>query len=67
MHRGQAFYDPEADQALFDALTNTLQESHNRRLLRLPYHINDPQFTDAVIQAFKDIAPNVRRSTHATL
>jgi uncharacterized protein (UPF0261 family) len=57
---GQAFHDPEADQALFDALEKTLKQTASRRLLRLPLHINDPAFSAALAQNFRDIAPPLR-------
>src|SRR6185295_1959838 len=37
---GQPFYDPGADAALFDTIENTLKQTDQRRLLRLPLHIN---------------------------
>jgi len=49
---GQPFYDPEADAALFDELQATLQQTADRRLIRLPYHINDPAFAHAVVEHF---------------
>jgi uncharacterized protein (UPF0261 family) len=52
----QAFHDPEADAALFDALEQTLRQTAKRRLLRLPLHINDPEFSAALAQSFHEIA-----------
>ncbi|MDX1540823.1 MAG: ABC transporter permease, partial [Geminicoccaceae bacterium] len=49
---GQPFHDPEADRALFDALEATVRTSANRRLIRLPQHINDPAFASAIVEAF---------------
>jgi uncharacterized protein (UPF0261 family) len=54
---GKPFWDPEADAALFGALASTLQATPNRVLLHLPYHINSPEFADAAVAAFRDIAP----------
>ena len=54
---GGAFYDPEADGALFQALEDTLRLTPNRRLERLPLHINDPQFAAAALAAWREIAP----------
>lgn len=53
---GGAFFDPEADAALFEAIERTIQPSANRRLTRLPLHINDPEFAKAAVAAFLDIA-----------
>lgn len=47
-----AFFDPEADEALFDAIESTFKTSANRRIERLPLHINDPAFAKAAADAF---------------
>ncbi|MFN0039276.1 MAG: Tm-1-like ATP-binding domain-containing protein [Burkholderiales bacterium] len=52
---GQAFYDRDADAALFDALQTSLKQTTNRRLIRLPLHINDREFAAALVQTFRDI------------
>jgi uncharacterized protein (UPF0261 family) len=62
---GQPFHDPQADQALFDAITRTFQETSTRRLIRVPHHINDPAFAGAVVDALEEINPTVRSSRHA--
>jgi len=48
----QPFWDPEADAALFDTLTNELHQTERRQLMRLPFHINDPNFAQAVVEEF---------------
>jgi uncharacterized protein (UPF0261 family) len=53
---GQPFHDAEADAVLFDTLEARLQRSENRRLERLPYHINDPDFSAALVENFRAIA-----------
>lgn len=53
---GGAFWAPDADRALFDAIETTLETNGNRRLLRLPLHINDPEFARAAVAAFQEIA-----------
>jgi len=52
---GQPFYDQEADDALFVALEKSLKQSASRRLTRLPLHINDPAFSAALVQNFREI------------
>jgi uncharacterized protein (UPF0261 family) len=49
---GQPFFDPVADRALFDSIESTLQVSSSRRLIRVPHHINSPDFAAAAAQAF---------------
>ena len=42
--RGNAFHDPAADKALFEALETTVRQTSTRQLVRLPHNINDPEF-----------------------
>ncbi|TPI17295.1 UPF0261 family protein [Mesorhizobium sp. B4-1-3] len=53
---GGAFFDAEADQALFDAIERTIVPTKDRTVTRLPLHINDPAFAKAAAKAFLDIA-----------
>jgi len=53
---GSAFFDPAADAALFTALESTVRQTSDRRIIRLPHHINDPEFADALASAYRDIA-----------
>ncbi|VAI73590.1 unnamed protein product [Triticum turgidum subsp. durum] len=49
---GMPFYDPEATSALLDELNTRLVKTENRQLKLLPYHINDPEFANALVDAF---------------
>jgi uncharacterized protein (UPF0261 family) len=51
---GRPFHDPEADAALFRAIAETFRPGPNRQLVRLPHHINDSRFSDALVAAFSD-------------
>ncbi len=53
---GQPFHDPEADRVLFSSIEQAFRPGANRRLLRLPLHINDEAFADALVAAWQDIA-----------
>jgi uncharacterized protein (UPF0261 family) len=53
---GKPFHDREADAALFGALERTLRQTEKRRLIRLPHHINDPEFSAALVENFRAIA-----------
>jgi uncharacterized protein (UPF0261 family) len=53
---GQPFHDPAADAALFEALEATITQTPRRRLIRLPHHINDPEFAAALVASFREIA-----------
>jgi uncharacterized protein (UPF0261 family) len=54
---GQPFWDEAADRALFDAIATGMRPGASRKLVRLPCHINDPAFADALVAAFREIAP----------
>lgn len=49
---GQQFHDPAANQALFDALQDTVIETDNRKLVPLDLHINDPEFAKQAVTIF---------------
>jgi uncharacterized protein (UPF0261 family)/ABC-type branched-subunit amino acid transport system ATPase component len=57
---GQPFHDPVADAALFKALEETVRRTSSRQLIRLPSHINDPQFAAALVEAFRALHGNGR-------
>ncbi len=52
---GQAFFDPQADQALFDTIENAVTQTGKRKLLKVDANINDAEFVSATINAFADI------------
>ena len=49
---GQPFHDPEADAVLFDTIRSGFEPAANRRLIELDHHINDPEFSSALVEAF---------------
>lgn len=53
---GQPFWDPEADAALFETLANEFKQTDHRKLVRVPFHINDPKFAQAGVEEFLAIA-----------
>ncbi|MFB6464423.1 ABC transporter permease [Bradyrhizobium tunisiense] len=53
--RGQPFWDPDADAALFRTLERTVRQTGNRQLLRVPKNINDPDFAAAIVSAFRTL------------
>jgi uncharacterized protein (UPF0261 family) len=53
---GGAFWDLDADAALFSTLESTVRQTDHRRIERLPLHINDPKFAEAAVAAFREIA-----------
>ncbi|TCU71155.1 amino acid/amide ABC transporter ATP-binding protein 2 (HAAT family) [Bradyrhizobium sp. R2.2-H] len=53
--RGQPFWDPEADAALFRALERNVRQTGNRQIIRVPKNINDPDFAAAIVGAFRTL------------
>ncbi|MCX8956974.1 Tm-1-like ATP-binding domain-containing protein [Erwinia psidii] len=53
---GQPFWSPEADQAFITTLEAHLQQSERRKIVRLPYHINAPEFALAAVRQFRQFA-----------
>ena len=53
---GQPFWAPDADAALFETLANEIQQTDHRKLMWLPFHINDPNFAQAAVEEFLKIA-----------
>ncbi|HLT99903.1 MAG TPA: Tm-1-like ATP-binding domain-containing protein [Burkholderiaceae bacterium] len=56
---GQPFHDPEANQALFQALEQTFEATPTHRIHKVQLHINDPAFAQLVASTFRSV---VRRS-----
>ncbi len=52
---GKPFDDPVADAALFQAIKQHWIKAPNRQLIEVDAHINDPAFSAAAVQAFRDI------------
>ena len=50
---GRPFADPGADEELFRALEATVRQTATRRLIRMPAHINDPQFAAEIVSEFR--------------
>jgi uncharacterized protein (UPF0261 family) len=53
---GNPFFDPEADQALFNELERLVQTGSGRRIVRHPFHINDPAFAEAIQHEIRAVA-----------
>lgn len=58
---GQPFHDPAADRVLFEAIEATVSGTPQRRVIRVPAHINDPVFAATLADAFRDIAAPARK------
>ncbi len=52
---GQPFWSPEADQAFITTLESALLQNDQRKIIYLPYNINDPLFAEAAVAAFRRI------------
>jgi uncharacterized protein (UPF0261 family) len=51
--QSHAFHDPQADAALFRALEQTVRQTASRQLIKVRRHINDPEFSAAIVAAFR--------------
>ena len=63
--RSDAGPDPDADRVLFDTIATQFRAGADRKLLRLPHHINDEAFADALVAAWREIAPALREAQRA--
>jgi uncharacterized protein (UPF0261 family) len=62
---GQPFHDPQADRVLFDTIAQRFRAGPQRKLQRLPLHLNDEAFATALVAAWNEIsrsAVGVRRA-----
>jgi uncharacterized protein (UPF0261 family) len=50
---GQPFHDPAANAALFDEVVWSIEPRDHRVVKRLPFHINDPEFAEALVDEFE--------------
>ena len=53
---GQPFHDPEADRMLFSTIEAGFRSGPDRRLQRLPLHINDEAFSAALVAAWHEVS-----------
>jgi uncharacterized protein (UPF0261 family)/ABC-type branched-subunit amino acid transport system ATPase component len=63
---GGPFWDPAADRALVDVISSNFRAGTNRKLLKLPHHVNDQAFADALVATFNEIRtpwPELRAKT----
>jgi len=59
---GKPFWDPAADKVLFDAISADWRPGTERKLVRLPHHVNDQAFADALVAACDEIKHPGRQS-----
>ena len=62
---GAAFHDPDADRVLFDAIASNFRASNDRKLVRLPHHINDEAFADALVAAWREVSASHAKQQRA--
>jgi uncharacterized protein (UPF0261 family)/ABC-type branched-subunit amino acid transport system ATPase component len=62
---GQPFHDPEADRVLFDTIAQRFRAGPERKLQRLPLHLNDEAFADALVAAWHEISRSAASARRA--
>lgn len=62
---GKPFDDATARRALFDALEQTVRQTPTRQLIRIPYNINAPEASAAMVAAFAALHGPVRPQRNA--
>ncbi|HWA37674.1 MAG TPA: Tm-1-like ATP-binding domain-containing protein [Burkholderiales bacterium] len=53
---GGPFWAPDANAALFKEIRQAFRETKDRRLVPLPFHVNDQAFADALVNNYNEIA-----------
>jgi len=56
---GQPFYDAQADEALFQAIEDTVEVTRLRQIIRVPHAINSPEFSAEIVRQFNEIIGDV--------
>jgi uncharacterized protein (UPF0261 family) len=62
---GKAFWDPAADKALFTAIERHFRATSQRKLIKLPFNINDAGFVEGLLAQFRDIEPKTAEARGA--
>ncbi|MDP9043230.1 MAG: Tm-1-like ATP-binding domain-containing protein [Pseudomonadota bacterium] len=62
---GQPFHDPQADSMLFTTIEQRFRSGPDRKLQRLPLHINDEAFAVALVAAWHEVARPTARARRA--
>ncbi|KAG9131070.1 hypothetical protein Leryth_006817 [Lithospermum erythrorhizon] len=61
---GKAFYDPEATGTLLKELQRQVETNENCEVKVFPYHINDSEFANALVDSFLEIVKKSATLTH---
>jgi uncharacterized protein (UPF0261 family) len=58
---GKPFHDPEADQALFEAIETAARPDGQRQVVRVPAGINEPPFVASLVEALQSVTAPLRK------
>nr|DAD40786.1 TPA_asm: hypothetical protein HUJ06_015109 [Nelumbo nucifera] len=53
---GKPFYDPEATRSIISELETLIETNEDRQVKTYPYHINDPEFANLLVDSFLEIS-----------
>ncbi len=56
---GQPFFDPVANNVLFRTLKDAVNETDHCRIITEPFHINDPEFANALVDNWREISGEI--------
>ncbi|KAF3793089.1 Uncharacterized protein EJ110_NYTH02513 [Nymphaea thermarum] len=62
---GKPFYDPDATSALIHELERLIEKTEHRQVKVLPFHINEPEFADALVNCFLEISPEIQSNARS--
>lgn len=61
---GKPFFDPDTTHILIDELKRLIKVNEDRQVKILPYHINDPEFANELVDSFLKICKCVKGHNH---
>ena len=56
---GEIFYEPQANAALFKSLKDTVIQTEIRKIVTLPFHLNDDNFAQALFDNWNEIKEGI--------
>lgn len=61
---GKPFFDPDTTHLLIEELKKQIKVTEDRQVKILPYHINDPEFANELVDSFLKICNSIKGHKH---